>query len=331
MQINGGEIQTSELTKNAMGGSELMAHRLHQSIPKELLESFQIIVSRVGTLESNKRRILWCHDLPVDNPELANKGWEKFNKIVFVSHWQKQQFIDRFQIPYSKCLVLHNAIYPIDRTKRTESDITRFCYMTTPHRGLELLYPVIDKLSESFNNIHLDVYSSFGVYGWSHRDEPYKELFELINDHSNMSYHGSVSNDEIRDVLLNQDIFAYPCIHHETSCLALIEAMSAGLVCVHSSLAALPETSANLTTMYNFHEEHNTHAGIIYKYLYDILSNKELFNSMKQKAQMSAEYSDIFYNWNNKKILWEGFLKSMLNEPIIPLQDQDVPMFKFST
>ena len=44
----------------------------------------------------------------------------------------------------------------------------------------------------------------------------------------------------------------YPNTFKETSCLCLIEAMSAGCVCVHSSLGALPDTSNGLTCMYEY-------------------------------------------------------------------------------
>ena len=57
-------------------------------------------------------------------------------------------------------------------------------------------------------------------------------------------------------------IFAYPSIWPETSCIALIEAMSAGLLCVHSAYAALPETSANWTMMYPISEDHQQHCNI---------------------------------------------------------------------
>lgn len=330
MQILGGEIVTNEMTQNAMGGSELMAHRLHQSISKDLLEKFQIILSRVRELDSSKYRILWCHDLAGD-PEanhLFNDGWKKFHKIVFVSHYQKQQFMDMYKIPPSKCTVIQNAIEPISK-KLDGTGIINFIYHTTPHRGLELLVPIFSKLAEEFKNIHLGVYSSFSVYGWQDRDKPYERLFKLIKEHPQMTYYGGQDNSVIRKALVVSDIFAYPCIWPETSCLALMEAMSAGLICVHPSLAALPETAANCTVMYDFNEDFNTHANIMYKYLHDILSNSHIHMACNTKADMARDYSNTFYDWNSRKVSWETFLKNTLLEPLEALHNE--PTFNYSS
>ena len=57
-------MELNELNKNAMGGTELMMKRLHDSIDQDLLDRFQIIGSRVRELKEDKVRILWLHDLP---------------------------------------------------------------------------------------------------------------------------------------------------------------------------------------------------------------------------------------------------------------------------
>jgi hypothetical protein len=107
--------------------------------------------------------ILWCHDLAEDpeNKVLRDGGWEKFDHFVFVSNWQRDQYIVRFGIPYSKCSVIYNAVEKQYAPKEKDMSTIRFVYHTTPHRGLELLVPIFDALSKEFDNIHLDVYSSF--------------------------------------------------------------------------------------------------------------------------------------------------------------------------
>ena len=86
-------VPQNELDKNAMGGTELMKYGLFDRIDKNLLDKFQIIPSRFRGLEKGKIPIYWVHDLAQD-PEmqhLKDGGWEKFEKIVCVSHWQRQQ------------------------------------------------------------------------------------------------------------------------------------------------------------------------------------------------------------------------------------------------
>lgn len=312
-------IETNELSKNAMGGTELMQHKLASVIDPALLDNFQIIASRVRELDATKVRILWCHDLPGD-PESDNAfktiGHNKFHKIVFVSHWQMQAYINYYDIPWSKCIVMQNAIEPItfDEFEPKSFDKVNIIYHTTPHRGLNLLVPVFKKLTEKYKNIHLDVYSSFKVYGWEERDVQYKPLYEEIANMPQSTYHGAVSNQEVKEALKKAHIYAYPSTWLETSCISLIEAMSAGCVCVHPNYGALAETAANWTQMYQWQEDPNRHANMMYSMLDAIIPN---VNSDSSKAMVSGQksYTDMFYNWNVRAIQWKNLLEGLVNEP----------------
>jgi UDP-glucose:(glucosyl)LPS alpha-1,2-glucosyltransferase len=285
-----------------------------------LLDKFQIIPSRIRKLDPDKIRVFYGHDLPND-PEskpLADNGWQKFHRLVFVSHWQQQAYINHFNIPWSKTVVLQNAIDPLTNIHAEDikpPDKIRIIYHTTPHRGLNILVSVFEKLAEDFKDkIHLDVYSSFEIYGWKERDEPFQELFQKIKDHPQMSYHGTVSNEEVRAALVKAHIFAYPSTWPETSCICLMEAMSAGLLCVHPNYAALPETAANLTWMYQWHENQNAHAQIFYEMM------KEAINHIGKteqdpKIRMASEYANIFYGKQLRTQQWLNFLRSIENEP----------------
>ena len=264
-------MEKNELSKNAKGGTELMLERVHNLVDKDLLDKFQIIPTRVRELDPNKKKILYIHDLPND-PEvrhLANGGWEKFDHIVYVSYWQQDMFAMAYGIPYAHSTVIRNAIEPIQYDKFITDDLGKFpirlIYTSTPHRGLNILVPVFEELAEEFGDkIHLDVFSSFKLYGWEQRDQPYQHLFDRLEKHPQATYHGTQSNDTIREYLAKSHIFAYPSTWVETSCLCLIEAMSAGCHCVHSSLGALSETSMNHTRMYQFTEDPDEHAERFY-------------------------------------------------------------------
>jgi len=308
-------MEVNELSKNSRGGTELMLERIHSRVNPDLLNECQIIPSRVRELKEDKIRILWQHDLPGD-PEshhLANRGWEKFHKIVFVSNWQMQQYISHYDIPWSRCVVMQNAIDPIE-VHQKEFDKIRLIYHTTPHRGLQILVPVFEKLCEKFDNIELDVYSSFSIYGWEERDKQFEELFNRCKEHPSINYHGAKTNEEVREALKLAHIYAYPSIWPETSCLSLIEAMSAGLLCVHSNFAALYETAANWTHMYQFMQEMEEHGGLFYSLLFDSISNIQ-DPMLQKKMKHQKAYTDGFYNLNNRIIQWEALIASLLNEP----------------
>lgn len=336
MEITGGEIIRNELTKNAKGGTEQMAERLYNSLPKELLKPFQIICSRVRELDNSKIKILWCHDLAVD-PEakkvLEFGGHKKFDYIVFVSYWQRDQFIIWYNIPYSKTIVLQNAIEMFDEgydESRVKNSIIKFIYHTTPHRGLKLLVPAFSALAEKYDNIHLDVYSSFSVYGWEGNDLPFSKLFDTIKTHPNMTYHGGVENSVVRTALSNADVYAYPCIHLETSCISLMEAMAAGVICIHPNYAALPETAAGCTMMYNYHEDEQQHLNIFYMQLIHLMENiNKEHNIYDMKSQMAQEYATIFYNWNTRVAQWKAFLEMCLHRHNEKTSNETQEMFVY--
>ena len=223
-----------------------------------------------------------------------------------------QGYIERYDIPWSKCIVLQNAIVPIEEHKKP-TDKIRLAYWATPHRGLNILVPVFQKLCEKYDNIELDVYSSFKLYGWDKRDEQYQPLFDQCLDDPKINYHGTVPNDVLRENLKNTHIMAYPSTWLETSCICLMEAMSAGLLCVHPNYGALPETSANWTNMYQWYEDQNEHASHFYAAL-DASIESLQNEGVQSRISSQASYANVFYGWPLREFQWEQFLVSLLDE-----------------
>jgi glycosyltransferase involved in cell wall biosynthesis len=256
-----------------------------------------------------------CHDLATD-PEvkhLKDGGWKKYDKLVFVSHWQQEQYFMYLGVPYEAGTVMYNAIEPIPvHEKPDPKDKLRLIYFSTPHRGLDLLYAAYNQLAQEHENIHLDVYSSFELYGWKQRDNQYKELFDLLKAHPKITHHRSVPNDKIREALTKAHIFAYPSIWQETSCLCLIEALSAGLYCVHPALGALKETSIGLTQMYPFTDDVKQHVNKFYVELKKaILIHEQNYKYVKRNTQTTKAVADFKFDWNQRKYEWNELLKSL--------------------
>ena len=287
-----------------------MADRIN-SLPPELLSQFQIIHSRVREIDASKKKIYVLHDLPGD-PEvehLKNGGWQRFDKLVFVSYWQQQMYNAYLGVPFSAGVVLQNAIEPIAPHVKPKEDKVRLMYFSTPHRGLELLYPSFDYLYKKYNDVELNVYSSFNLYGWEQRDKPYEPLFEKLRQHPGINYSKAVTNDIIREELKRSHILAYPSIWQETSCLVMIEAMCAGLTCVHSSLAALPETAMGCTYMYDYTENHNDHVNRFTQTLEEVILDTLAGYTVSEER---VEFINDTYSWESRKIQWENLLTSLL-------------------
>ena len=311
-----GNVVETELSKNSKGGTEMMRQRLLENVEGHLLENFAIHFSRPREIPSDVKNILYCHDLAEDpeNKILLDGGWKQFDRFVFVSAWQRDQYIMIFGIPYSKCSVIPNAVELryMPKTNRVVETI-RFIYHTTPHRGLEILYPVFDALTREFDNIHLDVYSSFRVYGWEQRDAPYQELFNKIANHDHMTYHGSVSNGEVLDALKKSHIFLYPNIWKETSCIALIEAIKSGLICIHPNYGALTETGGIASIMYDYTEDPNTHANIAYSVAKGVLEMQKNDPKFIERFTTSERLNLARNDINSFSASWTRLLRDMGN------------------
>jgi glycosyltransferase involved in cell wall biosynthesis len=310
----------NEVDKNAMGGTELMGAGLQKYVKPELLEKFNIIRSRVRHIDPEKPNILWLHDLPGD-PESAHlrdpESLKRFAKIVYVSNWQKDMYQNYLGVPASKGTVIKNAIEPIPESMikpPVRDGKIRLVYHPTPHRGLEILVPVFIKLCEEFPQLQLDVFSSFALYGWEQRDEQYRQVIDMCKNHPNIGYWGSQPQEVVRAALGGADIFAYPSIWQETSCICAMEAMSAKCLMIMPNYAALPETTAGFAVMYDWTEDMNEHANRFYGDLRAVIRrlarNPTGFDS---HLEAQKEYADKFYCWErNRDIQWNLFLHDQL-------------------
>jgi len=322
VQKQGGIMNDDGTYRESFGGTELMTKALEQYVDKDLLEQFNIIKSRVRTVSEDKPNVLWLHDLWNDpeNEHLKDaEARKRFARLVFVSNWQLMTYQLGLGVPYSESFVLKNAIDPIqvpgnvDGTLNKDKDVIRLIYHTTPHRGLNIAVAGVQALWENGykDKIHFDVFSSFNAYGWPERDEPYKDIFKTIEEHDGMTYHGFQPNSVVREALGKAHIFAYPSIWQETSCISAIEAMSAGCHVVCPNLGALPETTGNFATMYNFHENLQFHANVFANFLKGTIDNCQS-DDMQKKAIFAKNWCDNFYNWEIRKNEWIGMFNGLL-------------------
>jgi UDP-glucose:(glucosyl)LPS alpha-1,2-glucosyltransferase len=305
--IYNGQVIDTNLSRSAMGGTEQMRARLVNTVDPTLLQNVAIHISRVRQTYDDVPNLFWAHDL-CEDPEtkiLENNGWKRFKAFVFVSCWQRDTYIERFKIPYSMCRVIENAIEPALEIDKS-GDKIRMIYHTTPHRGLDILAIAFDLLSKHpdfQDKIHLDVFSSFAVYGWGERDASYRNVFGFIEKHPNMTNHGAKPNSVVRDYLAKAHYFPYPCVWKETSCIALIEAIEHKVIAIHPNLAALPETAGQNTFMYDYTENKKAHTSILYNIMlscieYDLRTVKTINTNPKHNVSV----------FTNK---WTNLLKEM--------------------
>ena len=163
-----------------------------------------------------------------------------------------------------------------------------------------------------FENVILDVYSNFKIYGWEDKDKDWEPLYDACRDTPNVNYHGSVPNEEIRTALQQTHILAYPCCYKETACISAIEAMSAGCVVVCPNLAVLPETCANFAWMYGYCEDKAEHTRTFAYVLKDAIDN---FWEPPVQAGLAfqKQYFDMHYDIDTTAKQWTLMLETIKN------------------
>lgn len=319
-------FEENEISLKSQGGTEQMKRGLAERLPKGLTDDFQIICSRVREIEEDKIRVYWLHDLPED-PETNHltdaNSRARFHKNVFCGQWQYYRYQHMLGMPYDeKSQVIETAIDPFPIVEKSKDEI-RIIYTSTPQRGLALLVPVFEALAEKYDNIVLDVFSSFKIYGWDHADKQFEPLFERCRNHPRINYHAFAPNEVVREAVSKAHIHAYPSIWLECNSRSVIEAMSGGALCVHPNFGGLIDTSGGMNFMYQGHSDPNVHASMFYEVMQnaiEVVHEEQVQNYL----QLVKAYADNRYNWGKITQQWEDLLKG-LKQQYPTLESRSVP------
>ena len=306
---------------NPRGGTELQVELLEKYADKNLLDQVQITTSvpEKIPLHPTKPNILWQQN-SYDQSNLApwfkdKDNHKKYDWYVFNSHWCYEKFRMMFDIPTHKSLVIKNAIDKIEPRKLDHNvgDPIKLIYTSTPWRGLNVLLAAMQLVNNK--NVHLDVYSSTKVYGdqfKSANDKQFESLYEQAKALHNVSYIGYKPNEFIKDNLKNYHMFVYPNIWEETSCIAAIEAMAAGLYCVTTDYGALFETGSEYITYIPYEKDFiklaHTFASVI-----DVAADRLGDDGVKDHLKLQIDFTNRFYSWNLRKNLWNRFLQGVVD------------------
>jgi glycosyltransferase involved in cell wall biosynthesis len=295
-----------------MGGTELMFEELQNRLTPEQKEQFSIF-NYIQDADFDKFTIFW-NQLSYDqeavsflsDPEMV----EKIGHFVFVSHWQAEKFRQLYGIPGYKTSVIKNASLPIVRRETGSRDVVKICYTSTPWRGLDVLLAAWEILKPE--NAELHVFSSCHIYGpeFAKNDENFQELYNKCNELDGVVYRGSVNNFNLRKELPSFDILAYPNTFEETSCISVIESLSAGLKVVTSNLGALPETTEGWARMYPVLNSSDLHAMRFAKVLGEEIEKMRNNSEETQLKEQMRVYNQR-WTWDYRINQWNELLNEL--------------------
>jgi glycosyltransferase involved in cell wall biosynthesis len=303
------------------GGTELQIELLERYADKKLLDQVQITTSvpEKIPLHPTKLNILWEQN-SYDQSNLApwfldKENHKKYDWYVFNSHWCYEKFRMRFDIPTHKCCVIKNGIDNIQprNLDYKKGDHIKLIFTSTPWRGLNVMLAAMQLVKNPL--IHLDVYSSTEVYGENFKknnDSQFIGLYDQARQLKNVTYIGYKPNEYIKENLRNYQMFTYPNIWEETFCIALLEAMAAGLYCITTNFGALFETGAEFPVYLPYEKDFaklaQTFASVI-----DQAADQLHEASVKEHLEFQIKYTNKYYAWKDKANTWNNFLQGALN------------------
>ena len=310
---------------NPKGGTEILKEQLIAQIPKESLEGINLIgsICHPSLVEKDKINVLWQH-LNYDQPNTQLMKDRKFvdsiDYFIYVSNWQYNRFREFYQIPEYKSFVIKNATHAFEPVKKEplmiSSDKIKLIYTSTPWRGLIVLLKAIEILNKTRDDFEVDIYSSTKIYGSAFDEkekDKFKDLFEKCKKTKNVNYHGYTFNGEIRRAIEKAHLYVYPSIFEETSCLSIIEAMSAGCHVVTTNYGALPETCGEFATMIEFDSSGQNLINRYSETLNSVIDNYK--NGIyKEDLEMQIRYYNKYYSWETRIQEWKNFLNYVRRE-----------------
>jgi len=303
------------------GATEIQMEMLYKHVPKDLLDQVQICTSIPGKvpLDPNKVNILWQKN-SWDQPNLqeffGNKARHKeYDWYVFNSHWNYEKFRYFFDIPTERSVVIKNGTNNFPQRKiYKKGEPIKILHHNTPWRGLNVVLRAMQEVKNP--NITLDVYSSTQVYGDAFKqlnDEQFKPLYEQAQQLPNVNYIGYKPNEYILEHMTDYDLYVYPSIFEETSCVSALEALASGVHVITNNFGALYETCAEwpVYVTYNTNYEamaKDTAAAI------EVAANYLHEDFIQDHLEEQQKFYKRFYNWHKKGMEWESFLRGAINE-----------------
>lgn len=214
-------------------------------------------------------RILWVHDIHVGDA-LNQKRALRYDSVLCLSEWHADFFRSCYpRLNPELVRVTRNGLDP-KRFKRIgtpdydydmeedcgERNPKRIIYSSSPDRGLDTLIGLWPRILAEEPEAELSIFygienlcRTYEIRGQADAAVRTRAVLEHIKTLPRVTYRGMVSGRELAKEMLASGVWAYPTWFTETSCITAMEAQAAGLYCVATPIAALPETVGERGTL----------------------------------------------------------------------------------
>jgi glycosyltransferase involved in cell wall biosynthesis len=227
-------------------GTEYMSSVISKTIWPELtnLHKYNVVLlpgagDEDFFLAQKTPTIIWIHVPAYQMPEFISRFFEDYavleNTVAYVvqSNFHKKNISEEFGIPLSKIHVINNTFTPIPYIEKN-TDTINLIYTSQASRGLDILLKAFSGVKDK--TAKLTVHSC-------DCEECKIEFSEMSMEDSRVFFAGFTSREQYVKNLQKANIYVYPCRFEETAGIGIMEALSAGIKVVTTTLGALPETT----------------------------------------------------------------------------------------
>lgn len=185
----------------------------------------------------------WPHDTPPNTPVLKQNI--NFDEIIWISKWQRDQWINFNQIFERYSNIYGNGIV-LEQFSKKDKEVENpysCIYGSNYARGLEILLDIWPEVKKNYSKATLDIYYGWQTWGLLSL-EKINEMKSKISQLENLGVkeHGLVSHQELNKAYEKASLWTYPCIAPETFCITAIKAQYCGAIPVIIDGSALTET-----------------------------------------------------------------------------------------
>eukprot|EP00160_Parvularia_atlantis_P004930 Unigene14190_Nuclearia_a/m.42825 Unigene14190_Nuclearia_a/g.42825 ORF Unigene14190_Nuclearia_a/g.42825 Unigene14190_Nuclearia_a/m.42825 type:complete len:470 (-) Unigene14190_Nuclearia_a:47-1456(-) len=171
--------------------------------------------------------------------KLLKYALSDIDHVICVSHTSKENTVLRAALNPTMVSVIPNAVdasdFTPDPSQRDPRKITIVVLSRLVYRkGIDLLVSVIPKICRMYDNVH------FLIGGDGPKRIDLDQMRETHMLHDRVELIGEVKHSEVRNVLVKGNIFLNTSLT-EAFCIAIVEAVSCGLLVVSTKVGGVPE------------------------------------------------------------------------------------------
>ena len=189
-----------------------------------------------------QRSYLWLHDVP------QRDAWIKdfdllFDRVIVLSDYHRSlyNFVPEEMIWYSK-----NGL-DVPAMVEPKNEPGRIIYASCPTRGLKYLLKWWRYIRDAVPQATLDTYYGWNAVALEHKkhnvvmEHTYQEI-ERLKGQDGVCWHGRVGQSELHEAFARSQIWAYPTMFPEISCITGMKAQALGAMPIAHAFAAVNET-----------------------------------------------------------------------------------------